>query len=273
LDYADQRYYAAVDGRFNTADPYRASAGASDPGSWNRYAYVGGDPINYNDPEGRMASEVFDGPVFFSYAVSSVLNDVAVLYSFGFDQRTTGVSVRKSQVQLWEDMFDIDTTALYAYAKSFSGRLRDGGISTECQKDIVDLGISPDVWADKLDSIVLLNGIGDSSRYAEVLPLGSLERETAQQRNMTVGSNFGQGSGTVAISSVNDSRVWIDPRRVNPGDPIAGSALMAHEALHKFGLLDGKLQDLLHLPRGASVNISEKLGQDCFPGTPGTQSY
>ena len=51
-DYADQRYYAVGMGRFNSADPYRNSAGARDPGSWNRYAYVGGDPLNFIDPHG-----------------------------------------------------------------------------------------------------------------------------------------------------------------------------------------------------------------------------
>ena len=55
LDYADQRMYASSLGRFNTADPYRASAGASDPGSWNRYSYVGGDPVNLYDPNGLWA--------------------------------------------------------------------------------------------------------------------------------------------------------------------------------------------------------------------------
>jgi len=58
LDYADQRYYASSYGRFNTADPYQASAkGAnnpSDPVSWNRYAYAGGDPVNRNDSQGLM---------------------------------------------------------------------------------------------------------------------------------------------------------------------------------------------------------------------------
>ena len=52
LDYADQRFYASSYGRFNTADPYMASAGPSDPGSWNRYAYTGGDPVNRADPRG-----------------------------------------------------------------------------------------------------------------------------------------------------------------------------------------------------------------------------
>jgi RHS repeat-associated protein len=58
LDYADQRFYASGYGRFNTADPMKSSAGANDPGSWNRYAYVGGDPINSNDPAGLLAAGI-----------------------------------------------------------------------------------------------------------------------------------------------------------------------------------------------------------------------
>jgi len=57
LNYADQRFYNSGLGRFMTADPYRASAGAGDPGSWNRYAYVGDDPVNYVDPNGLFAQQ------------------------------------------------------------------------------------------------------------------------------------------------------------------------------------------------------------------------
>ncbi len=63
LDYADQRYYASNWGRFNTADPYRASGGGGDPGSWNRYAYVLNDPVNYLDPNG------LEGIFSFNYKV------------------------------------------------------------------------------------------------------------------------------------------------------------------------------------------------------------
>jgi len=52
LDYADQRYYNSAIGRFMSSDPYEASGGAGEPGSWGRGGYVGGDPINYNDPRG-----------------------------------------------------------------------------------------------------------------------------------------------------------------------------------------------------------------------------
>ena len=57
LDYADQRFYASTYGRFNTADQYMASAGLTNPGSWNRYSYVLGDPINNKDPNGTCAED------------------------------------------------------------------------------------------------------------------------------------------------------------------------------------------------------------------------
>src|SRR3954469_7339899 len=55
LDYADQRYYASSYGRFNTADPYGGSARLGNPGSWNKYSYVQGDPVNQIDPSGLLA--------------------------------------------------------------------------------------------------------------------------------------------------------------------------------------------------------------------------
>ena len=50
-DYADQRYQSPGYGRFLTSD--RVAGQASDPGSWNKYAYAGSDPINRVDRTGR----------------------------------------------------------------------------------------------------------------------------------------------------------------------------------------------------------------------------
>jgi len=62
LDYADQRYFAGtMGGRFLTADPYQASGGAAAPGSWNRYPYVGGDPVNRGDPTGLFEVDYSNG--------------------------------------------------------------------------------------------------------------------------------------------------------------------------------------------------------------------
>ena len=42
----------ALGGRFLSSDPYEASGGTSNAGSWNRFNYVVSDPINYFDPSG-----------------------------------------------------------------------------------------------------------------------------------------------------------------------------------------------------------------------------
>jgi RHS repeat-associated protein len=61
LDYANQRMYASTYGRFNTPDPYLASAKGVDdpatPGSWDRYGYVLGDPINNRDRRGTFLED------------------------------------------------------------------------------------------------------------------------------------------------------------------------------------------------------------------------
>ncbi len=56
LDYAINRGYAATVGRFQQADPYKASGYMVDPQSWNRYAYTRNEPINLLDPIGLNAA-------------------------------------------------------------------------------------------------------------------------------------------------------------------------------------------------------------------------
>jgi RHS repeat-associated protein len=68
LDYAGQRYHSPGQGRFLTPDPYMAKAGGANdpanPGSWNKYAYVVGDPVNHIDRSGLFlsAQQCIDDP-------------------------------------------------------------------------------------------------------------------------------------------------------------------------------------------------------------------
>jgi RHS repeat-associated protein len=50
----DQRFYASTYGRFTTVDPSKRGISTGAPQSWNRYAYVEGDPVNGNDPTGMF---------------------------------------------------------------------------------------------------------------------------------------------------------------------------------------------------------------------------
>jgi RHS repeat-associated protein len=52
LDYADQRFYTSQFGRFMSADRLRRSAKLNDSGSWNKYSYTRGDPVNRVDRQG-----------------------------------------------------------------------------------------------------------------------------------------------------------------------------------------------------------------------------
>lgn len=59
LDYADQRYHQPGVGRFMTPDS-AASAKSNDPGSSNKYAYAGGDPVNRTDRAGQDWDDFWD---------------------------------------------------------------------------------------------------------------------------------------------------------------------------------------------------------------------
>jgi RHS repeat-associated protein len=61
-DYADQRYYNSGTGRFWTVDPGGIkTADSGVPLSWNRYAYVNGDPVNFLDRHGLEEQAPDDG--------------------------------------------------------------------------------------------------------------------------------------------------------------------------------------------------------------------
>ncbi|NWF82660.1 MAG: RHS repeat-associated core domain-containing protein, partial [Bryobacteraceae bacterium] len=51
MDYAWNRMYKVEWGRFSTPDP-SATGAAKQSSTWNKYAYVEGDPANFHDPEG-----------------------------------------------------------------------------------------------------------------------------------------------------------------------------------------------------------------------------
>ena len=61
-DYAMARYYSGQAGSFWSPDPGGVkTADSTDPTSFNRYAYIGGDPINASDPSG-MEVDLTCGP-------------------------------------------------------------------------------------------------------------------------------------------------------------------------------------------------------------------
>jgi RHS repeat-associated protein len=58
LNFAQARYQNDIYGRFSTPDPMMASAMRANPQTFNRYSYVGNNPINYIDPTGMLTDFV-----------------------------------------------------------------------------------------------------------------------------------------------------------------------------------------------------------------------
>ena len=61
LDFAQARYDSSVLGRFTSPDPFGGSMSAADPQSFNRYAYVGNNPLTHTDPSGLDKITTTDG--------------------------------------------------------------------------------------------------------------------------------------------------------------------------------------------------------------------
>jgi RHS repeat-associated protein len=54
MDWFNVRHMSGAQGRFQSPDPGNAGADASDPQTWNMYAYVGNNPLSYTDPTGEF---------------------------------------------------------------------------------------------------------------------------------------------------------------------------------------------------------------------------
>lgn len=78
-----ERYYDPILGRWTQQDPI---INLLDPRNWNRYAYVGNDPINYRDPSGLSGCTVSllrVGGAFFVVEALTVAGEVILGYKAG----------------------------------------------------------------------------------------------------------------------------------------------------------------------------------------------
>ena len=167
-------------------------------------------------------------------------------------------------------IFNLDAKVLTADANQFASDLISENLPADCAGDMAALGITPEQWESALENVSILNGIGSQVPLASTLTNGSAPQQVAQSIGETVGQSFSTDPLQVAMASVNGPQVWISPFLVNPGNTQADSALIAHGTLHNLGLIDSTIQQDLGLPvTNNTVNISNKLQADCFPGPPG----
>jgi RHS repeat-associated protein len=267
-DYADQRYYNANYGRFWTPDPGGlTTVHMKNPGSWNRYAYVNGDPVNFTDRHGlyQNAADVGDDA-----------DDDA------------------------DDDTDYDVCML---APTYSGCGAKSGISAT---QMIDLA-SQVMQANKLNQIQraqavnAINNIGPGCESAfekkgftatnlSVVAAGITFYSTYFEGGLTVNSITGNGDNETLSAYLGDARattigndVILGPEyftQIGYGATLAASQniTLIHEALHVgTGLNDGQIFTTFNLSSwqaqwaannngqilSASQTISYWLSTDC----------
>jgi len=250
LDYAEQRYYASSYGRFNTADQYMASAGPSDPGSWNRYAYVGGDPINGVDPQGLIEYDAEqclddpescegddwggggDGPVYDSgdEGAPSICftNPTWALWHANACGMSSGASTQGGSLQKIINITNFSTTSTQALAVQSELRFIQDNIGSYA---------TCNSWLAGNNAVIgTILGQGPYPAVA-LVGVGTFSSSTINAVSGNVGTNLPDGTALITVNSnggyFNSSAgVGVGVSEVNAGSPRAQLLILLHELAH-----------------------------------------
>ncbi|MEO8131259.1 MAG: RHS repeat-associated core domain-containing protein [Bryobacteraceae bacterium] len=268
LDYADQRYYSSVIGRFMSPDPYAASGGAGDPGSWNRYIYTRGDPVNRTDRSGLQDEE---NPAGGCLILGVYYTDCDFALRSLFPERGL------------EPTFSRQMDKLNAAQQTFEHR---ENFSNDCRKGLAALGVTVEDLQAAANNVQLADGtqirtlianangdkqIGNAQQFSwDNDPRYADYRAVHGIAHMTVADIFSASRGTSAWTPFGGLTIYVDPARIN-GTPAQSQALIMHELLHEnWALDDTDVMNRLGISKavqaGGSVAITNWMRDHCVNG-------
>jgi len=271
LDYARNRYYSSMQGRFMSADPYRASGGPADPGSWNRYAYTRGDPVNRVDPFGLDDCIPSPGIDFCvtGTGTGSTISTYPVNYA---SAASTGYLAfhRKARTNSTYDWVQ----KLGMAANSLS-KISQDDLPHPCDQDIASLTQASNgkiTWSSiegAVNKLVAYNGKTSTFLYNDVFQ-NSPNYVAGRTPGFTVANYFDRNRGTNALTilggnALGMSVVFFRPSFVANNSPAGNEALLMHEMLHTLDLEDPEIENALGISGShGSADIDKAFLSDCF---------
>jgi RHS repeat-associated protein len=243
LDYANNRYYSSTLGRFMTADLSISNA-ITDPGQWNKYGYVGNDPVNWYDPSGLdecpagTTCTIYNPPppvIDLLLGAGGAMGQGGGDPNGGRDNQGRLRRVQQHQAEL--DLLWL--TPGTQYLKTFKAS------SEPCDTDLTALGITAeDIRRIASDPNLKFVDAHTNPRYLTAMTKEASDFATWQGaktvyylQNYFWQETFGQVLGT-----------------------------LVHEFTHIFNGLSDKIAETVLGVSTPSATISEKLARDCFKG-------
>jgi len=293
LDYADQRYFAGLSGRFLTSDPYEASGGASAPGSWNRYPYVGGDPVNFSDPKGLLSCwnggsiQYGSGPTYTSMVCQGDYGEPIVGVK---EYDPSSLSANELMVRVQEDLAHLDSPG---GLRNFRVALRIVANTdfSKCQKELERI-TGQGMASIREQARTSAAFVFDGTTSPVIWHTGSLGPSSAPVNTTlwTIANEFAASPGIQGLSQGNGAAVYLRPGFFEAPNTVSemiayaagswsvgltggitnyGYASALHEVLHKFGLTDAQLFEALGVSANdvftyGSASISVALRSLCW---------
>jgi RHS repeat-associated protein len=275
-DYADQRYYHAALGRFYSPDPAGlAAVNPTNPITWNRYAYVGGDPVNFSDPSGLFGRRdpcLVNPDSCEDFGIGGGAGDFGggsdIMHPINDDQ---GHQPNAKADQRWER----------AVEKLSNGNnlLQNLVPSGPCAGDFAALQAAYGIGLTDVQNQGNISNWVDATRSTD-LESSLFTPGTAaynfwvtQNPTFTVADYFlannapnrSVGAQTAFTISASSGNIYFRPQYVNGLSDGQAAALLAHELLHSLGIDDDMAQMALFGSTSLNTsNITNKFYQDCF---------
>jgi len=275
-DYAMARYYGSGTGRFWSPDPYVATNGGNDPAdpqSWNRYAYVQGDPVNNLDPTGRYLVAGGMAPVgdsgFYGNgdgADTGEDGEGGANYTFVGEAVSTTVASTSGSVGGGNGGTTF-ATAQNAFQRAAKSIAKKKKFKKPCNQDFAALGTNSAAIQADAANLNIQNGVGSTVLEASLWAAGATAAAAAAQYgSQTIGQYIAQNPGTVAEAQMNGNTIYINSSLISASNFFQNLGVVLHEILHNVtGLDDPDIETKLGLPTSpVSDIITKKLIKDCF---------
>jgi RHS repeat-associated protein len=271
MDYFNARYFTGALGRFNSSDPLNLGADATDPQTWNGYAYVRNNPLALVDPMGLCT---------FDAEGNAVEDENGACYEGGFGGSVTVTASPPPDVMPIFVSLPSLLSDSQQPMQSAPPAVTEAGVgvkppkSGNCQAGVIGNFVSKYIGG----NTILSGNITSNTPTIELgAAIGSLAGPPGEFAGALIGSMFGVGGSVSYVpgtGSVSAGPVATFGVGVNGGSGFSVSAVHVPASQNANSIASGKSFSLSYQPNpflGSTVTKSPGSGPPVVGPSIGTK--